>query len=81
MPRRRPRTRVDQLVEALETLDHLASCLQKVDLRSTNRELRGLVKDSRTKATELGKVLSTAISIDVPSNPLGVPEQPVAQLV
>lgn len=66
MPRRREKTRVEHLADALENVELLARHLSSVDLRTTSGELRRLVKDSRGLADTLGEKLAEAVRADLP---------------
>lgn len=68
--RRRPKTRVDHLVEALTALDRASACLTEIDLRTTSGELRKLIKESREGSRDVGETLRAAIQADKPVNPL-----------
>lgn len=73
MPRRREKTRVEHLADALESAEHLAACLSSVDLRTTTGELKALVQESRTLTDELGEKLAEALRTDIP-----MPARPLA---
>lgn len=73
VPRRRPKTTVDRLVESLENLEKISGSLSEVDLRTTSGDLRQLIKNSREKSKELAELLTAAVKADVPRNPLAAP--------
>lgn len=72
MPRRREKTRVEHLAEALMSVETLAVHLNAVDLRTTSGDLRQLVKESRGLADELGTKLAAAVRADLPVGPQGL---------
>lgn len=72
-PRRRPKTRVESLVDALEALDKVSGVLNDIDLRTTTGELRTALRASREQANALAKSLNNAVKADVPVNPLATP--------
>lgn len=76
-PRRRAKTRVDNLVDAMRALDKATNSLQEIDLRTTTGELRRLVKESRSGAAELSATLAAAVRADEPVNPLVKPTKTV----
>lgn len=69
-PRRRPKTRTDQLVDALTALDRASACLEEIDLRTTSGDLRKLIKESRATSKTLKGSVTAAIQADKPINPL-----------
>lgn len=67
MPRRRPKTRVDHLVDALEALEKASASLQAVNLRTTSGDLRKKLRSSRELSTQARAELVEALRLDVPA--------------
>lgn len=67
MPRRRPKTRVDHLVDALAAAEALSSALAEIDLEDVSKDVRTALA-SATRATDTaGKKVAEAIHKDVPT--------------
>lgn len=64
MPRKRQKTRVQHLVDALDAAQQAGVSLANIDLRTTGVELRGTVKAARASQEELCQQLSDAIRKD-----------------
>lgn len=67
--RRRPKQRVDHLVEALEAAAAVGVSLKEIDIRSCNSELKMLIKGAREAQKDLATSITNAIKIDVPAAP------------
>lgn len=69
MPRRRPKTRVDHLVEALAAAEALSTALSEIDLQDVSTDVQRVLA-AATKATDTaGKKVAEALRKDVPTTP------------
>lgn len=66
MPRKREKTRLDHLADALAAAHTAGAALGAIDLRTTSGELRAAVKGAREAAETLRTELQRAILADVP---------------
>lgn len=70
MPRRREKTRVDYLAEALELQIRAGKALAEIDLRKCQGELKVTIRRIRDSHRELSKDLALALRLDIPPAPV-----------
>lgn len=75
MPRRRPKNRVDHLVDALEALEKASASLQMVNLRTTSGDLRKKLRSTRELSAQARTELVDALRLDVPAPVSHIPLQ------
>jgi hypothetical protein len=66
MPRRRPKTRVDHLVEALAAAESLKGALDEIELEDLSRDVQVAVRAALKASETAGKKVAGAIHKDVP---------------
>lgn len=71
MPRRRPKGRVDHLVDALAAAEALSSALAEIDLEDVSRDVRVALASASRATDQAGKKVAEALRKDVPSGAIG----------
>lgn len=69
MPRRRPKTRVDHLVDALAAAEQLQAALAEIDLDTVAGDVRVVLTSASKASASAQKKVAEAIRRDVPATP------------
>lgn len=66
---KRPKRRLDHLVDAFEACQKAGVSLSEIELRTCSRDLKDQVKMARQAQKDLAKALGLAITVDLPTKP------------